>query len=291
MKQILYFNSPHYLSIKHSQLTIADKTTGDYTQRPIDDIAILVIDHYAITITQAVISHLADQGIAILFCNAAHEPCSLLFHMEAHSTQTERFRQQINTSEPLKKRLWQQVIQAKIKNQQNLLQQHDINVPLPNDVHSGDTTHTEAQAARLYWPLLFSSNFMRARHGAPPNPALNYGYAILRTATARALSMAGLLPLLGIHHRNKYNNFCLADDIMEPYRPFVDRVVKNMHDDNMDCTLELPEEKKILLDFLYEPVTIQNEQTTLMLALQRTTQSLAQCFSQEKKKIIYPILR
>ena len=290
MKETLCFTTPSHLSIKYGQLVITHKETGACHEKPLDDVGMVVIEHHAITITQALIAHLADHGIAALFCSRRHEPCSLLLHMEGHSTQTHRFRRQIKCSEPLKKRLWQQVVKAKIVNQQLLLQQYGIDLLLPDKVCSGDSTHVEAQAARLYWPALFAPTFTRRRYGLSPNPALNYGYAILRAATARVLSMAGLLPLLGIHHRNKYNNFCLADDIMEPYRPFVDRVVKKMHVGNMACMLATREEKKVLLGVLYEEVILNKERTTLMLALQRTAQSLAQCFSRVRKKICYPKL-
>lgn len=290
MKEILCFTTPCHLSINHSQLAITQKETGEYHEKPIDDLGIIMIEHPAITITQALIAHLSYHGVAVLFCNRTHEPCSLLLHMEGHSTQTHRFRTQINSSTPLKKQLWQQVVKAKITNQQCLLDQHGINLQLPDNVCSGDSTHVEAQAARLYWPALFYPEFIRGRYGRPPNPALNYGYAILRAATARALSLAGLLPMLGIHHKNKYNNFCLADDIMEPYRPFIDRVVKKMCDDNMACGRVDSAVKKALLSVLHEELVFKKENTTLMIAIQRTAQSLAQCFSLERKKICYPKL-
>lgn len=266
------------------------KEKGLYQQKPLDTIGMVIIEHPAITLTQQLMARLAQARIAVLFCDASHHPATLLLHMEGHSTQTAHFREQLKASNALKKQLWKQTVEAKIHNQQKLLHFYKIALSLPQKTTSGDTKNVEAQAARLYWPALFGHSFFRSRHGPPPNPALNYGYAILRAATARALSLAGLLPLVGIHHKNKYNNFCLADDIMEPYRPFVDLIVKKMTKNNLRCNLKNKEEKKTLLALLQEQVLIKKEKTILMVAIQRTAQSLAQCFTGEKKQLLYPYL-
>ncbi len=293
MKETLFFSKPYHLKIANKQLTIIDKEQGTITQRSLEDLGLVILEHVAITFTQQVMSSLAHHGVAVIYCDNAHYPCAMLLNLAGHHIQSLRFHQQINSSLPLKKQLWKQTIQAKIHNQQALLQAVGaLHSPLPTwkSIESGDATNQEAQAARIYWPALFGPRFRRGRKEPPPNHALNYGYAILRSATARALTGAGLLPMLGIHHKNKYSTFCLADDIMEPYRPFVDRRVYQLVIEGMEGEQLTQKEKAHLLNILPEAITLQGQQTTLMRALQQTATSLAQCFAHEKKKITYPKL-
>lgn len=292
LKRTLLFSNPYHLSTRNLQLQIAEKESGTVKTVPIEDIGYIIFEHPHITFTQSVMQLLAENNTAVIFCDQKFHPSSMLFHLDTHYTQTEKFKFQVNASEPLKNQLWQQTIKHKITNQAELLKRLKKNdEPLrykANQVKSGDSTNQEAQAARAYWSELFEPPFTRERFGDAPNPALNYGYTILRAATARALSGTGLLSTLGIHHRNKYNSFCLADDIMEPYRPFVDEMVYNMQKMGLNC-LDLGKvEKSELLSILTIDVQINDMVSPLMVALSKTCQSLALCFEGELRKINYP---
>jgi CRISPR-associated protein Cas1 len=216
--------------------------------------------------------------------------------LSVHNVQSERFKYQIEASLPLKKQLWQQTISAKITNQANLLKRR--NIPADNMLHwaenvkSGDIENHEARAAAYYWKSLFPKefNFLRDRFGAPPNNILNYGYAILRAIVARGLVGSGLLPTFGIHHRNKYNAYCLADDIMEPYRPFVDETVCGIIENGEDFTDLTTTIKKQLLEIPTKDILIGGETSPLMVGIQRTTSSLAKSFEGDTRKIVYPEL-
>lgn len=292
LKRTLFFGNAYHISTSDLQLKIEDKESGEKRTVPIEDIGFIVFEHPHITFTQSVMQLLAENNAAVIFCDQKFHPSSMLFHLDTHYIQNERFKYQINASEPLKKQLWQQTIKCKINNQANMLHRAGKNAEAlyykAKQVKSGDVTNEEAQAARKYWSELFGENFTRERFGDAPNPALNYGYAILRAATARALAGSGLLSTLGIHHRNKYNSFCLADDIMEPYRPFVDQIVLNMQRIGLDC-LELgKQEKAELLSVLTVDVAMQGQRSPLMIALSKTCSSLAKCFEGEINKIHYP---
>lgn len=242
IKRTLYFGNPAYLSLKDCQLVVrmpeiikADlpelfetKTTRTI---PIEDIGVVVLDNRQITITQGLLDALLENNCALITCDKSRMPVGLMLPLCGNTTQNERFRTQIDASLPLKKQLWQQTVQAKIKNQAALLHERGVvvsNMLIWSDkVKSGDSDNLEARAAAYYWKNIFPfiDDFTRGRDGIPPNNLLNYGYAILRAVIARALVSSGLLPTLGIHHHNRYNAYCLADDIMEPYRPYVDRLV------------------------------------------------------------------
>jgi CRISPR-associated protein Cas1 len=237
---------------------------------------------------------LAENNAAVIFCDAKHLPNSMLLHLDAHYIQNERFKAQIQASEPLKKQLWQQTIVAKIKNQGQLLNYlaKDGKALLMKAklVKSGDTTQEEAKAARIYWQRLFGSDFTRARFGVAPNAGLNYAYAILRAAMARALAGSGLLNTLGIHHHNRYNAFCLADDLMEPYRPFVDLCVYELVEAGENLESLNTQVKAELLKILNQDVALNNEVKPLQNALKVTAQSLAKCFEGKSKKLHFPSL-
>ncbi len=295
LKQSLYFANPFHLSTELKQLVITNKESGEVKKRPIEDLGFVVLDNQQITMTQSVMQQLAENNVAVVICDDKHHPASMLFHLDTNQVQNERFRAQVEASEPLRKQLWQQTVKAKINNQAMMLkrigQDHDDLLYLARQVKSGDTTNEEAQAARRYWSKLFGNDFRRERFGMPPNPSLNYGYAYLRAAVARALSGSGLLPTLGIHHHNKYNAYCLADDIMEPYRPFVDLLVyeqKQKHDDyhyiNKDRKMEF-------LALLGSDVIINDKNRPLMVALSETTSSLAACFEGRETIVKYPIFK
>src|SRR5690625_87887 len=231
IKRTLYFGHPAYLKTRNEQMVIDFPEKGEKQETPIEDIGILVIDHQRITITQALIAKLLENNVALITCNFTHHPTGLLLNLAGNKLQSQKFKAQIGVSVPLKKQLWQQTVRAKINNQAVLMKKEKEDnrrlLMYANAVRSGDKDHCEAQAAVYYWEHLFPEflHFKRVRDRAPPNNLLNYGYAILRAVVARNLVGSGLLPTLGIHHRNQYNAYCLADDVMEPYRPFVDQVV------------------------------------------------------------------
>ncbi len=305
IKRTLYFGNPAYLSLKDCQMVIrmpeiikADlpelfetKTTKTI---PIEDIGVVVLDNRQITVTHGLIEALLENNCALITCDSSRLPIGLMLPLCGHTTQNERFRYQLNASLPLKKQLWQQTIQAKIKNQAKVLQSQGgtTNNMLiwAEKVKSGDSDNLEARAAAYYWKNVFPSinKFCRDRNGTPPNNLLNYGYAILRAIIARALVSSGLLPTLGIHHHNRYNAYCLADDIMEPYRPYVDKLVIDILHSGEDYTKLSTSVKAKLLSIPVLDVIIDGTRKPLMIAATTTTASLAKCFEGEIRKIIYP---
>lgn len=294
LKKTLVFHNACHLNTKYHQLVITNKQTGEQNQRPIEDLGYVVLDHPQITFTQSVIQQLAANNAAVIFCDEKHHPASMLFHLDSHQTQTEHFRAQVEASEPLKKQLWKQTVKAKIRNQAAMLdfaeQDGEALRYMARQVKSGDTNNQEARASRFYWPMLFGGNFLRKRFGNPPNNLLNYGYAVLRAAVARALTGSGLLPTLGIHHRNKYNAYCLADDVMEPYRPYVDQLVWELNEAGQAEEKLSTDLKGQLLEILSCDIIINRKKRPLMVGLSETTASLARCFKGEVKKIKYPVL-
>lgn len=310
IKRTLCFTNPAYLSLKNNQLVIKlpevetntslpESFKSDATKTiPIEDIGIVVLDNKRITITQGVMEALLENNAAIVTCNESHLPIGMHLHLVGNTTQTERMRYQIEASLPLKKQLWQQTISAKIQNQASVLKQMrgtEVRNMLKwaSEVKSGDSENLEARAAVYYWQNAFPmiEDFTRSREGVSPNNLLNYGYAILRAIVARALVSSGLLTTLGIHHRNKYNPFCLADDIMEPYRPYVDCLVMKLYDKYPDCEELTKELKAELLSIPVLDVVINGKLSPLMIAVSTTTFSLQKCYAGEIRKIIYPIIQ
>lgn len=306
IKRTLYFGNPAYLSLNNAQLLIRlpevekNENLPDSFKKeafktiPIEDIGIVLLDHKQITITQALIEALLDNNTVLITCNNTHHPTGLLMPLSGNTIQTERFKSQLEATEPLKKQLWAQTITQKIKNQYTILNSIGINgdylIPLYKNVKSGDSDNCEATAAAYYWQHIFPKieGFRRHRNGTSPNNFLNYGYALLRATMARSIVSAGLLPTLGIHHRNRYNAYCLADDLMEPYRPYVDKVVCDMLK-TQELYEDIPQEIKfILLQIPALDVIMDGEKSPLMVATQRTAVSLVKCFNGEQRKIIYP---
>ncbi len=299
IKRTLYFGNPAYLSTRYEQLVInlpdakgLDNKSGQNTI-PIEDIGVLVLDNSRITITQTVLEKLLHNNAAVITCNSTHHPTGLLLNLDGNTLQQERWQEQISASAPLKKQLWQQTIQYKIANQAELLRRQGVEIEnmlhWKNEVQSGDTRNHEARAAAHYWAHLFDiEGFLRGREEPPPNNMLNYGYAILRAITARSLVESGLLPTLGIHHHNRYNAYCLADDIMEPYRPFVDALVLSIVQSGKDYSSLNKDIKATLLQIPTLDVRIQQRKSPLMVAMRTTTASLVKCFAKELRKISYP---
>ncbi|WP_290794099.1 type II CRISPR-associated endonuclease Cas1 [Flavihumibacter sp. UBA7668] len=296
IKRTLYFGNPAYLKTKNEQLVIEMEETGEVKTAPIEDIGLVILDHQQITITQSVIAKLLANNSALVTCDHTHHPTGLMLNLEGNSLQSQKFQAQLSATEPLKKQLWQQTVMAKIRNQAALLAmqkvENKILLVYMKEVKSGDTDNQEARAAAYYWKRLFPDflEFRRERFGPPPNNLLNYGYAILRAMVARSLVSSGLLPTLGIHHRNQYNAYCLADDIMEPYRPFVDKVVCNIIRMNGKFLDISPAMKKELLLIPALDVEIEGQKSPLMNAIARTTASLAKCYEGKSRKILYPDL-
>lgn len=310
IKRILYFGSNAYIHTRKEQLLVEFSNDTMTTSRsiskknasvPIEDVGVVILDAPQMTISRGLLSKLLENNVAIIVCNEKHMPKGLLLNLDSNSIQQEIFRTQIKVSEPLKKNLWQQTIKSKIKNQGLLLKA--LGVSNENmkfwieKVKSGDPTNVEGRAAAYYWKTVYSDiidAFKRRRDGNDPNNLLNYGYAVLRAIVARNLTASGLLPTLGIHHRNKYNAYALADDIMEPYRPYVDWIVRDLvekyYDEKwIDEGFNLsPQIKKEILKIPLVDVVIDNKTHPLMIAVRHTTASLAECFAKTKRRILYP---
>ncbi len=261
---------------------------------PIEDIGMLILEHQQITISHYLLDKLMFNNTVVITCNDTHHPSGMMLPLEGHSTQSERFRAQVEATGPLKKQLWQQTVKAKLSNQAAVLKkwniQHNYLTKQAQDVKSGDAGNNEAKGAAYYWSHLFPDawQFFRKREGPPPNNLLNYGYAILRATMARSITGAGLLPALGIFHRNRYNAYCLADDIMEPYRPFVDAIVRDIIDKTSSVEILTQELKVQLLKLPTADVLLGDETSPLMIATQRTAASLARCYTGEQRKLLYP---
>lgn len=279
-----------YAKQKQLKVDVDGKNAGSV---PFEDVGLLVLDSPALTCTQGALVSIAENGGAIMICGKDHHPAGLFLPVAANTTLTERMAAQIEAKKPLKKRLWGQIVKAKINNQAATLDKDSPAISrlkeLSKNVRSGDPDNKEGQAARIYWKELFSDiEFRRERKGDPPNALLNYGYMVLRASIARSICGSGLHPALGLHHKNKYNPFCLADDLLEPYRPLVDREVKSMVEEDL-CDLDR-ETKTRLLSLLAEPVILNKEKGPLMVAFGKTTASLYKCFIGESGKLSLPKL-
>ena len=308
IKRTLYFGNPTYLHLENKQLVIklpeVEKNQDlspifkkeSTAKIPIEDVGVVILDDKQITITQGLLGALLDNNVALIACSETHHPSGLFLPLEVNTLQNERFRTQIDASVPIKKQMWQQTISTKIWNQAIMLKKYGKDnswlIKWSKEVRSGDPDNYEAQAAAYYWKNIFPENldFKRSREGEPPNNLLNYGYAILRAVVARGLVASGLLPTLGIHHQNKYNAYCLADDIMEPYRPYVDSIVCEIVYSGISYTELTKEIKQKLLIIPAMDINIEGENSPLMVGLQRTTASVYKCFEGSVKKVIYPIM-
>ncbi len=299
IKRTLCFSNPAYLSMRNRQLVVRLERHADGDQPevtiPIEDIGMVVLDNRQITITHGLMAALLDNNASVVTCDESHIPVGLMLPLEGHTVQSERFQDQLGASLPLRKQLWQQTVGQKILNQAALLREL-YGAETGNmqqwaaDVRSGDSTNLEGRAAAYYWSQMFPDirGFTRGRDGLYPNNFLNYGYAILRAVIARALVSSGLLPTLGIHHHNRYNAYCLADDIMEPYRPYVDRLVVQtigQHPRTAEITTDI---KRILLTIPTLEVRIGGQRSPLMVAASQTSASLARCYAGQIRRISYP---
>ena len=312
IKKTVYFGNPAYLSLRNKQMVIKLpevetnhelpvelKKQAEVT-KPVEDLGVVVLDNRRITITQGLLEALLENNCAVITCDSHSMPVGLMLPLYGNTTQNERFRCQLDASLPLRKQLWQHTIKAKIENQAAVLatcsgMPTKTMLRWADDIRSGDPDNIEGRAAAHYWKHLFAGiewvgNFIRSRDGTAPNNLLNYGYAILRAVVARALVTSGLLPTLGIHHHNRYNAYCLADDIMEPYRPYVDELVYGIVAElplggNTELTKDM---KARLLTIPTLDVVISGKRSPLMVAVAQTTASLYKCFNGEMRRIAYP---
>lgn len=293
IKRTLFFSSPYALKLRDNQMIATSKETSEEGKSiPIEDIGMVIIEEERCSITLPLLNALADNNVAVVFCGNNRMPNAMLINLDSNNTQGESFRAQIEAGEPLKKGLWKQIVEAKIRNQAALLKKlckgGEKLKPYYQNVKSGDSDNREGGAARIYWNELFGEEFIRSREGTGPNILLNYGYTILRAATARALMGSGLLPVLGIFHRNRYNAFPLADDIMEPYRPYIDEIAYKLDKENK--TTLCKETKAEILKILYTDTSFGKMLRPLHIGLSITTASLAKCLTGKQKKITYPLL-
>lgn len=296
LKRTLFFANPVYLSTKHKQLVVSyvDKMTPDKTV-PIEDIGLVLLENKQITITNAALNLLTENEAAVVTCDDKYMPSAVMLPIVGHTQQTERYRKQIQISLPLKKNLWQQVVVAKILNQAAVLQYRNkeslVVEKMAERVVSGDTQNHEGQAAAYYWQNIMPFEyFIRDTNGEPPNNLLNYGYAILRAIVARALVSTGLHPSFGLFHKNKYNPYCLADDVMEPYRPYVDRLVLDIIDTEEDYFELTTKLKMQLMKIATVDVHIDQKKSPLMVGVSRTTNSLYECIDGKSRRLLFPKL-
>ncbi len=298
LKRSLFFGQPAYLSTRHQQLWVhyPEDTLLPPKSVPIEDVGFVVIENRQVSLTAGLMAKLMAHNVVIIHCNELHLPVGYSVGFAGHTEFSERARAQIEAGLPLKKQFWQQVVAAKIQNQAGaLLRWGETDAArklerYANQVLSGDSSRLEATAAAHYWKFFRPNGerFLRDAEGEVPNAHLNYGYAIVRAAVARGLSGAGLLPVLGLYHSNKYNAFCLADDLMEPYRPFVDDLVWQMAGkQNLKSDISTAE-KQALLGLLVRDVAIDGNISPCMNAIERSCKSLALGYLGQVRKLHLP---
>ena len=294
LKRSLVFMHPATLSLRNGQMVIIRKELPDDNLTvPIEDIGLVMINHAMVSLTIPLLNALTEQNVAVIFCNEKGMPASMLYNLQGNTTQGETLRNQLEVGEVLKKTLWKQIIEAKIKNQAALLnkmgKEGSILKPLYTNVKSGDSDNREGIAARLYWTALFGRDFIRDRNIPGINSLLNYGYSVLRAAVTRALVSSGLFPALGIFHHHRSNAFPLSDDLMEPFRPFVDEI-------GFELTIQGEAElntatKSRLIRVLYVDTYFSKVTRPLSVGLSMTMASLAKCYAKEQKKLVVPLLK
>ena len=294
LKRSLVFMHPAALSLRNGQMVIIRKEISDDNLTvPIEDIGLVMINHAMVSLTIPLLNALTEQNVVVIFCNEKGMPASMLYNLQGNTTQGETLRNQLEAGEVLKKTLWKQIIETKIKNQAALLNKMDkegsILKPLYTNVKSGDSDNREGIAARLYWTALFGRDFIRDRNIPGINSLLNYGYSVLRAAVTRALVSSGLFPALGIFHHHRSNAFPLSDDLMEPFRPFVDEIVFELT--TQDETELSTATKSRLIRVLYVDTYFSKVTRPLSVGLSMTMASLAKCYAKEQKKLVVPLLK
>lgn len=294
LKRTLVFINPMHLSLKNRQLVLAPKESLDNKQTiPIEDIAVIVLENQRTSISLPLLNALVDGNVQVVICDEKGLPHSMLLNLDCNNTQSETLRNQMAAGEVLKKQLWKQIVEVKIRNQSRLLEKigHDGNVlkEYYSNVKSGDTDNREGIAARIYFRKLFGNGFVRDRTLSGINSLLNYGYTILRAAVARALVSSGLFPSIGIFHHHRSNAFPLADDLMEPFRPYVDEIVYNL---TIRGETELTKEVKCeLVNVLYADTSYDKITRPLSVGLSHTTASLVRCYAKQKQILELPLFQ
>lgn len=291
----IYIGNPAYLKLKDEQLYIMEPETGQMKGKvPVEDLGLLMLDHWQITVSHQLIQKMMGNNVVVISCDAHHLPHGIMLPLHGHTEFSDRIKDQMEASEPLKKQLWKQTIECKIENQKEVLRRlgnyYEPMMDYRNNVKSGDLTNMEGIAAQHYWKYLISLDFLRQRFGDSPNQFFNFGYSVLRSIVARAIVETGLLPVLGIFHKNKYNPYCLADDMMEPYRPFVDWLVMDWLTRNPETEDLTKEFKAHILQIATQDVKIDGKTRPLMVAVKTTVSSLYKCYTGEKRQISYPEL-
>lgn len=289
----IYIGNPAHLKLKDNQLKIhCPETKAEKGSIAVEDLGVVMLDHFQITISHQLLQKLMGNNVAVISCDAHHLPHGMMLPMHGHTEHSARVKVQLEASEPLKKQLWKQTVECKIENQMQVLKSlgnyYDPMLIYQKNVKSGDITNMEGISAQHYWKYLISLDFLRERFGESPNQFFNFGYAVLRSIVARAIVETGLLPVLGIFHKNKYNAYCLADDLMEPYRPFVDLLVMKwlkVYPDTEELTKEF---KSYMLKIATMDVYIDAVKRPLIVAVKTTAVSLYKCYTGEKRLISYP---
>ena len=291
----IYIGSPAYLKLKDEQMYIMEPSSNEMKGKvSVEDLGLLMLDHFQITISHQLIQKMMGNNVVVVSCDAHHLPHGIMLPLYGHTEHSDRIKDQLQASEPLKKQLWKQTVECKIENQKEVLRRlgnyYEPMMNYQNNVKSGDSTNMEGIAAQHYWKYLISLDFLRQRFGESPNQFFNFGYAVLRSIVARSIVETGLLPVLGIFHKNKYNPYCLADDLMEPYRPFVDWLVMDWLTKNPEIEELTKEFKAHLLQVATRDVWIDGKKRPLLVAVKTTVISLYKCYITEKRLVSYPEL-
>ncbi|OCA79514.1 subtype II CRISPR-associated endonuclease Cas1 [Chryseobacterium contaminans] len=291
----IYIGNPAHLKLKDEQMYILEPSTKEMKGKvPVEDLGLLMLDHFQITISHQLIQKMMGNNVVVVSCDGHHLPHGIMLPLYGHTEHSDRIKDQLEASEPLKKQLWKQTVECKIENQIGVLKRlgnyYEPMIDYHNNVKSGDITNMEGIAAQHYWKYLISLDFLRQRFGDSPNQFFNFGYSVLRSIVARAIVETGLLPVLGIFHKNKYNPYCLADDLMEPYRPFIDLLVMQWLALNSETEELTKEFKAFILQIATKDVKIDNKTRPLLVAVKTTVTSLYKCYTGEKRLISYPEL-
>lgn len=291
IKRIIEIGNPARLSLKNQQMVI-DRDGFELATVPIEDMGVLILDHPQVSHSHGLLSACSENNVAVIICNGKHLPVAVLAPLEGNSLHTKTIARQVQITEPTRKQLWKAIVQAKIRAQAKALDyaaadSHPLHT-YASRVKSGDPDNIEAQAARIYWHKLFGKEFRRDYESPGINVLLNYGYAVMRAAVARAIVATGLHPSLGLHHHNQYNSFCLADDLMEPLRPIVDIKIYEILK-NCQTIPELTKEtKRSLLEILSSACSIDNRQLPFMVSLHYYAASIRKVVCGEEKRVEFP---
>lgn len=292
IKRIVEVSNPSYLHLKNKQLLI-EQDNEQVAQIPIEDIGVLILEHSAICLTQPLIIQCQKNNVAIIFCDEKHLPYSTILPIsEGNNLHQKILKQQIGITDPVRKNLWKQIIQQKIKNQASTLKQFEKPFArldkLADEVKSGDITNCEGIAAQYYWKALFGKDFLRDQNADGINAILNYGYSIIRAMIARSIVASGLHPAIGLFHHNQYNGLCLADDLMEPFRPWVDSIAYEIFQIDVNACITQTT-KTHFLNLVSTEVKFNKKKMPLMVAAHYLMADLKRNFTKELKTLTYPI--